>query len=119
MEFDDPSAVAMQVAFQIYDGAISALPDGFLVERSIPNSLAPENLGVDADDQHLLIIGSVEDTDPPAFWKVTGGSPQKIVLQFRRAGMPIAEYLTALRIDPRHHVLDRAILPRSVHRLEY
>jgi len=40
------------------------------------------------------------------------------MLQFDRAGMLIAEYLTTLRIDPGHHVPDRAIFPRSVHRLK-
>ena len=27
---------------------------------------AVENLGMYSDDQHLLVIGSVEDADPPA-----------------------------------------------------
>ena len=84
-----------------------------------PNSLAAENFGVHADDQNLLVIGSVEYADPSPFWQVTGGPPQKIVLQFHRAGVLIAEHLTALRIDPGHHVPDRAIFPRSVHRLKY
>jgi hypothetical protein len=38
---------------------------------------------------------------------------------FGRAGMFIAEHLTALRIAPGHHVPDRAIFPRSIHRLKY
>src|SRR6266480_118426 len=105
--------------FQIHDGAKSALPDGFLVKCSISKPLAAENLGVHADDQHLLVIGSVKNTDPPTFWQVSGGSPQEIVLQFCRAGVSITEHLAALRIDARHHVPDRAIFPRSVHRLKY
>src|SRR6202011_1326584 len=89
IEFDNPSAVAVQVSFQTHNGPKSALPDGLLVERSTPNSLAAENLGVHADDQHLLVIGSVEYADPSPFRQVTGGPPQKIMLQFRRAGMPV------------------------------
>ena len=50
IEFDDPRPVAVQMLFQIHDGAKSALPNGLFVERSIPNSLAAEDLGVDADD---------------------------------------------------------------------
>ena len=87
IEFDDPRAIAVQMFFQTHNGAKSALPDGLLVERFTYNSLAAEDLGVHADDQHLLVIGSVKDADPPAFRQVSGGSPQKIVLQFRRAGV--------------------------------
>ena len=71
-----------------------------------------------ADDQHLLVVGSVEDADPPAFRQIAGGAPEKIVLQFGGAGMFEAEYLAALRIDPGHHVLDGAIFSRRVHRLK-
>ena len=109
----------MQVFFQTDDGAKPVLPNGLLVELSVWNSLAAEDLGVHADNQHLLVIGSVKDADPPAFRQVTGGSPQKIVLQFRRAWVSIAEYLAALRIDPGHHMPDCSIFSRSVHRLKY
>ena len=71
-----------------------------------------------ADDQHLLVIGSVEDADPPAFRQIAGGAPEKIVLQFRRAGMLEAEHLAALRIDPGHHVLDGAVFSGRIHRLK-
>jgi hypothetical protein len=40
------------------------------------------------------------------------------VLQFGGAGMFEAEYLAALRIDPRHHVLDGAVFAGRVHRLK-
>jgi hypothetical protein len=57
-------------------------------------------------------MGPIEDADPPAFRHITGG-PQEIMLQFRRAGMSIAENLTALRIDPRHHVLIAPSFPAA------
>ena len=71
-----------------------------------------------ADDQHLLVVGTVEDADPPAFRQITGGAPEKIVLQFRGAGMFEAEHLAALRIDAGHHVLDGAVLAGRIHRLK-
>ena len=71
-----------------------------------------------ADDQHFLVIGSVEYADPPAFRQITGGAPEKIVLQFGGAGMFEAEYLAALGIDPGHHVLDGAVFSRRIHRLK-
>src|SRR6516165_4651321 len=105
--------------FQPQDRVKSALPNSVLVERSICNALAAENLWVHADDQHLLVIASVENADPSPFRQVTGGPPEKIMLQFRRAGMSVAENLTALRIDPRHYVLNSAVFPGSVHCLKY
>ena len=73
---------------------------------------------VHADDQHLLVIGSVENADPPAFRQIAGGAPEKIVLQFGGAGMLEAEYLAALRVDPGHDVLDGAVFSRRIHRLK-
>ncbi len=56
--------------------------------------------------------------DSSAFRKVAGRAPEKIVLQFTGAGMFEAEDLASLRIDPGHHVPDRAVLSGSVHGLE-
>ena len=71
-----------------------------------------------AGDQHLLVIGAVEDADPPAFRQFTGGAPQKIVLQFGDAGMFEAEHLAALWVDSGHHVLDGPVLSRCIHPLK-
>ena len=71
-----------------------------------------------ADDQHFLVIGSVEDADPAALRQIARGAPEKIVLQFGGAGVFEAEDLAALRIDARHHVPDRAVLAGGVHRLK-
>ena len=86
--------------------------------RRVRDPFAAENLGMHAGDQHLLVIGSVEDADPPAFRQIARGAPQKIVLQFGRAGMLEAEHLTSLRVDPGHHVPDGAVFSRRIHRLE-
>ena len=71
-----------------------------------------------ADDQHFLVVGSVEDADPPAFRQIARGAPEKIVLQFGGAGMFEAEYLAALRIDPGHDVPDGAVFSGRIHRLK-
>ena len=86
--------------------------------RRVREPFAAENLGMHADDQHLLVIGSVEDADPPAFRQIARGAPEKIVLQFGGAGMLEAEDLAALRIDPGHHMPDGAVLSRRIHRLK-
>ena len=73
---------------------------------------------MDADDQDLFIIGSVENADPTALRQIAGRSPEKIVFQFGGAGMLEAEDLATLRIHPGHHVPDRSVLSRRVHRLK-
>jgi hypothetical protein len=70
------------------------------------------------DDQHLLVIGSVEDPDPPALREISGRAPKKVVLQFRRARMLETEYLAALRIDAGHYMLNSAVLASRVHGLK-
>src|SRR5450631_3205351 len=94
---------------QIRDRAIPVVPDRLLVEQGVRQAFAAEDLRMDTRDQHLLIVGSVKDTDPPALRQIAGRAPEKVVLQFGGAGMFEAEYLAALRIDPGHHVLDSAI----------
>ena len=71
-----------------------------------------------ADDQHLLVVGSVENADLPACRQIARGAPEKIVFQFSGAGMFEAEHLAALRIDAGHHVPDGAVLSCRIHRLK-
>ena len=71
-----------------------------------------------ADDQHLLVIGAVEDADAAALRQRLRGAPEKIVVQFGRARVLEAEHLAALRIDARHHVADGAVLAGGVHGLK-
>ena len=73
---------------------------------------------MDAGYQHLFIVRAVEYANPPALPEIACASPQKVVLQFSRAGMLEAEYLATLRINPRHHMLDGTIFSRRIHRLE-
>ena len=70
------------------------------------------------NDQHFLVIGAIEDTDPSAFGKATGRTPEKIVLQLFGARLFETEYLAALRIHPRHDVPNGAVLTGGVHPLK-
>lgn len=79
-ELDDPCAIAMEMLLQVDDGTISLLPDRLIVDQPIREPLASENLRMRADNQHLLVVGSVEDTDPAAFRQALGRAPEEIVL---------------------------------------
>jgi len=94
-------------------------PDSFVIARTFRKILGVKNLGVNPDDEHFFIIGSVEDTDSTALGQATGRAPEKIMLEFLLTRRLEAEDLTALRIDSRHDVLDRSILTCRVHPLQY
>src|ERR1700730_13548974 len=80
--------------------------------------LALQHLRVHSHDEHLFVVGAVENPNVSALGKSKGGSPQKVMLQLRfRRGLKGID-LTALRIHPRHHMLDSTVLPRRVHALE-
>jgi len=60
-ELDDPGAVAMEMLLQAHDGTIPLRPKGLLVEQFIRKPLAAKNLRMHANDEHLLIVGTIED----------------------------------------------------------
>ena len=68
--------------------------------------------------QDLFIIGSIEYADVPALRQPIGGAPEKIMFQFVGARLFEAENLAALRIDPGHHMPNRAVLAAGVHTLK-
>jgi hypothetical protein len=69
-------------------------------------------------NQHLFVIGSVEDADPAAFRQTLRATPQKIMLQFRGTRVFEAERLTALGIDAGHDVPDGTVLACCIHGLK-
>ena len=73
---------------------------------------------MNADNQHLFVIRSVEDADLPSLRKPARRAPQKVVLEFVRARLSEARNLAALGIDAGHDVPDRPILPGRVHPLK-
>ena len=73
---------------------------------------------MDPDHQHLLVVRAVEDADPAALGQGPRVPPEEVVVELLGRGLLEAEDLAALRVDARHHVLDRAVLAGGVHRLE-
>ena len=67
-----------------------------------------------ANDEHILITGTIEDADPPAFGKFPRCAPRKIMFQLVGIRLFETEDLAALRIDPGYHVPDGAVLAGSI-----
>jgi hypothetical protein len=71
-----------------------------------------------SNDQHFLIIGTVEDADPAALGKVACRAPEKIMFEFFGARLLKTEDLAACRIDPGHDMPDGAVFASAVHTLK-
>ncbi len=117
-ELHDAGAVAVQVALEPLDGFVSPPPDVAVPHFCLGKPFGTEDLRVDAGDQNLLVIGAVEDPDPPALGERARRPPEEIVLELLGARVLETEDLTALWIDPRHHVRDGAVLAGRVHGLK-
>ena len=111
-------AVARQVALVGVDVLEALLPDLLSHERC-RQVLAYQILGMDADDEHLLVVGAVEDADTATLRDRLVGAPQEVVVELLRGRLLEREHLAALGIHAGHHVLDRRILARRVHGLEH
>ena len=70
-----------------------------------------------ADDQHFLVVRAVEDADAAALGQRFMHRQRKSWSSSSLDGA-LNENLAALRVDAGHHVLDGAVLPGGVHRLE-
>src|ERR1700722_2954922 len=94
------------------------MPQFLVVPRRVRAPLVTQQATMHAYDEHFLVVGTVEYADATAFGQIEGGTPKKVVLQFTRAGSLETEHLATLRVHPRHHVPDDAILSGGIHRLE-
>ena len=71
-----------------------------------------------SNDQHFLIIRTIEDANPAAFWKTARAAPKKIMLEFLGAGLFETVNLASLWVDAGHDMPDGTILSGAVHPLK-
>jgi hypothetical protein len=71
-----------------------------------------------ANDEHLLVMGTIEDANPPTLWKPARCTPKEIMFQFVGARLFETENFATLRIDTGHDVPDGSVLAGSVHPLK-
>ena len=116
---DDLRAVAMKVLLHIDDRVIPLVPNVLVVAQLLGESLAAEKFRVHSNDEHLLVIGTVEDADPAALGKAASGAPEEIMFKFLGAWLLEAENLATFRIDAGHDVTYGSVFSGSIHALEY
>ena len=116
-QLDEAEALVGQVVLPVVDLAEAPVPDAAVLELG-RDLLAGEDLGVDPDDEDLLVVGAVEDADVAALGQLLRVAPQVVVVEVLGRGDLEAADLDALGVDAAHDVADRAVLAGGVHRLE-
>jgi hypothetical protein len=116
---DDLRTVAMKVFLQINDRAIPLYPNVLVVAQLLGEPLAAEKFRVHSNDEHLLVVGTVEDADPSAFGKAASGAPEKIMFKLLGAWVLEAEDLATFRTDPGYDMAYGSVFSGSIDALEY
>ena len=77
--------------------------------------MSAQGFRMDPSDEDVLVIGTVEDTDPPVFGQAASGPPEEAMLEFFMSGLFKAEDLAALRVDSGHDAADHAVFATGTH----
>ncbi len=106
-----------EIGFECGDITQPVLPE-FSVPHGVGQMLPIQQFRVHAAHQHFFIVTTVMDADAPPGGDPAMGPPQEIMPELFRSRLLETGHLHALRVDPRHHMTDRAILASSVHCLK-
>src|SRR5215510_15781474 len=116
-ELANDNAITGKISLEVPDVLEALLPN--VLRHQLRRQLLPlEKLSMHAHDERLLVVATVEDADATAFRQAPDATPHEIVIEILLRWSLEGKYLTPLRVDSGHHVLDRAVLPRGVHRLK-
>ena len=74
---------------------------------------------MDPDDEHVFVVGAVEDADATALRQRLHVAPEEVVIEVLARRLLEREDLAALRVDAGHDVLDGAVLPGGIRRLQH
>ena len=117
-DLHDPGAGAGKVALEGVDVLVAVLPHGLRGPVTGGVKPAVQQLGVHPDHQDLLVVGAVEDPDPPTLGERLAVAPQEVMLELLGGGLLERLHIATLRVHPRHDVLDGPVLAGGVHGLE-
>ena len=106
IELHDLRASNGQLVLEVVDHAVAPAPHRLRHEV------------VDAHDEHVLVVGTVEDADHAAGWDLSMDTPEKVVAGFEGGGHLEGGDLATLRIDAGEDVADGAVFAGAIHALK-
>jgi len=98
------------------------LHEQLLEVADVPVALLPDGLGdepMHAHDEHVLVVGAVEDGELALARCVAVDAPEEVVLPLLLAGHAEGGDADASGVEEARHVLDDPVLPRGVPALEH
>ena len=107
--------LSVEVPLPLVDRVVAVFPDVIVLGQP----LAAEDLRMDAHDEHLFVVGSVEDPDLAARRQPLLVAAQVVLAALAGRGDLEALDPHALRVHAAHHVADRPVLARGVERLQH
>jgi hypothetical protein len=116
-QLDNPETVVGEVALPVIDLPVAPAPH-IAPLRRLRQLLAIEVLRVHPHHKHLLVMGTIEDTDLPPRGETLRIAPKEIVVKLLRRRHLEAMHPDTLRIHPTHHVTDRPVLASRIQRLQ-
>src|SRR5262249_45356243 len=117
-QLHDPEAVVRQVQLPVVDRVVPACPD-MMLARLGRKLLANEVLRVHADDEHLLVVRTVEDADLPARRQPLLIAAEEVLVELEHRRDLEALDAHTLRVEAAHHVADRPVLARGIECLKH
>ena len=90
----------MKMFLQLDDGAVSIAPKVLCLERMFRKVLGVQDLRVNACNQNLFIIGTVEDPNAASRRQSASRTPQEVVLELLLARLFETKYFTSLPGSP-------------------
>lgn len=105
---EDWEAVFIQVRFPVADLTVAYIPD--ILADEVLRHLALLDQIMDAGNDDVFIVGTVEYADIPAAWKGFVNAPHVIVVLFLFGRLLEGNDVDPVRIEMREYVLDCAVL---------
>ena len=118
-DLEDPVAVLPEVLLEVADLPVATVEELVLVhvDGALGHGVAVLE-GVDAHDEHVLVVAAVEEADVAALGQMRHGAPEVVVGELLLGGLLEAVDVHALGVHAAHDVLDGGVLARGVHGLE-
>ena len=105
-DLDDPHSRRDQFSFEVVDGGVAALDLGLVGEFT------------NAADEHILVVGAVEDSDHAGPGHARSDAPKEVVGEFLFSRFLEGGELDTLRIDGSDDVADDSAFAGGVHGLQ-